>query len=92
MQFSQCLYGFAGFCKRVNKNIFKKVLTTYCDSSMISVSIRKGGRQVQTVVLESTEKFLKQQIKLFQKSFKKYLTQPNSCGKVQSSTRAQLVE
>lgn len=37
---------------------------------MISVSIRKGGRQVQTVVLESTEKFLKQQIKLFQKVLK----------------------
>jgi hypothetical protein len=65
------LCGFAGFCKRVNKNIFKKVLTTYCDSSMISVSIRKGGRQAQAVVLESTEKFLKQQIKLFSK---KYLT------------------
>ena len=30
--------------------------------------------------------------KTFSKSFKKYLTQPNSCDKVQSSTRAQLVE
>jgi hypothetical protein len=59
------LCGFVGFYKRVNKNIFKKVLTNYLKGSMISVSIRKGGRQVQAVVLESTEKFLKQQIKFF---------------------------
>ena len=86
------LCGFAGFRKRVNKNIFKKVLTFYVIRSSINVSIRKGGRQVQTVVLESTEKIPKAANKTFSKSFKKYLTQPNSCGKVQSSTRAQLVE
>jgi len=43
MQFFQCLCGFADFYKRVNKNIFKKVLTNYRYSSMISVSARIGG-------------------------------------------------
>ena len=59
MQFFQCLCDFAGFCKRVNKNIFKKVLTFYAIRSSINVSTGKGGRQAQAVVLESTEKFLK---------------------------------
>ena len=51
MQFSQCLYGFAGFYKRVNKNIFKKVLTTYCYSSMIGTSTgeRSGNYDSSTM-------------------------------------------
>ena len=50
MQFFQCLCDFPGFCKRVNKTFLKKLLTNYLEGSMISVSIRKGGRQVQAVV------------------------------------------
>lgn len=45
MQFSQCLCGFAGFCKRANKNIFKKVLTFYVIRSSINVSTGKDSRQ-----------------------------------------------
>lgn len=86
------LCGFAGFRKRVNKNIFKKVLTFYTIRSSINVSTGKDSRQCSSGGSGIHRKIPKTINKTFSKSFKKYLTQPNSCGKVQSSTRAQLVE
>ena len=92
MQFFQCLCSFAGFCKRVNKTFLKKVLTFYVIRSSINVSTGKDSRQCSNGGLGTHRKIPKTVNKTFSKSFKKYLTQPNSCGKVQSSTRAQLVE